>query len=117
MAASGDRLADALAGLYRIELELGAGWMATVSLAEDLQHHPRVAVKVLRPDLAATLGPERFLREITIAAGLSHPHIVPVHDSGEAAGLLYYVMPFIEGQSLRARLAAEGELPVPDAAR
>ena len=111
------RLQSALADRYTIERELGAGGMATVYLAEDLRHHRKVAVKVLRPELAATLGAERFLREVTIAANLQHPNILPVHDSGEAAGFLYYVMPFVEGHSLRERLAKEGELPVPEAAR
>src|SRR5947209_10163269 len=89
--------------------------MATVYLAEDLKHHRKVAIKVLKPDLAAALGPERFLREIEIAAGLSHPHILPLHDSGEAGGLLYYVMPFVEGESLRDRLNREQQLPLEDA--
>ena len=83
------RLTAALADRYIIERELGAGGMATVYLAEDLKHKRKVAVKVLRPELAATLGPERFVREIEIAAGLSHPHILPLHDSGEADGFLY----------------------------
>ena len=87
--------------------------MATVYLAEDLRHHRQVAVKVLRPELAATLGPERFLQEIEIAARLQHPHILPVHDSGEAGGFLYYVMPYVEGESLRARLAAAGRAADP----
>jgi len=91
--------------------------MATVYLAEDLKHKRKVAVKVLRPELAATLGPERFVREIEIAAGLSHPHILPLHDSGEADGFLYYVMPYIEGESLRERLDREGKLPVEDVVR
>jgi serine/threonine-protein kinase len=91
--------------------------MAVVYLAEDLRHHRQVAIKVLLPELAATIGPDRFLREIDIAAALTHPHILPVHDSGEADGFLYYVMPYIEGQSLKARLAAEGELPIEDAVR
>src|SRR5690349_24627453 len=91
--------------------------MATVYLARDLKHGRQVAIKVLRPEIAAALGPERFLREIEVAARLTHPHIVPLHDSGEAAGFLYYVMPFVEGQSLRARLVREGELPVPEAVR
>jgi len=112
-----ERLTAALADRYAIERELGQGGMATVYLAEDLRHHRKVAVKVLRPELAATLGSERFLREVTIAANLQHPNILPVHDSGEAAGFLYYVMPFVEGHSLRERLAKEGELPVPEAAR
>ncbi|MCZ6571068.1 MAG: protein kinase, partial [Deltaproteobacteria bacterium] len=112
-----DRLKAALAGRYAIEHELGAGGMATVYLAEDLKHHRKVAVKVLRPDLAAALGPERFLREIEIAAGLTHPHIVPLYDSGEADGFLFYVLPYIEGESLRAKLTREGELPITDAVR
>jgi tRNA A-37 threonylcarbamoyl transferase component Bud32 len=111
------RLQGALQDRYRLERELGQGGMATVYLAHDLKHDRDVALKVLRPELAATLGPERFLREIKIAAQLQHPNILPVHDSGEAAGFLYYVMPFVEGHSLRERLAKEGELPVPEAAR
>ncbi len=109
------RLSTALADRYAIEHELGAGGMATVYLAEDLKHHRKVAVKVLRPELAATLGPERFLREIEIAARLTHPHILPLHDSGEADGFLFYVMPYIEGESLRERLNRDRELPVGDA--
>jgi TolB-like protein len=106
------RLNTALSGRYRVERELGEGGMATVYLAEDLKHHRPVAIKVLKPDLAAALGGERFLREIEIAARLQHPHILPVHDSGEADGLLYYVMPFVEGESLAARISREGGLPV-----
>ena len=98
------RLSTALADRYVIERELGAGGMATVYLAEDVRHRRKVAVKVLRPELAATIGPERFIREIEIAAGLTHPHILPLHDSGEADGFLYYVMPYIEGESLRGQL-------------
>ena len=112
-----DRLKAALADRYAIREEIGAGGMATVYLAEDLKHHRKVAVKVLRPDLAATLGPERFLREIEVAAKLHHPHILPLYDSGEADGFLYYVMPYEEGQSLREKLAKEGELPVAEAVR
>jgi eukaryotic-like serine/threonine-protein kinase len=112
-----DRLKAALASRYTIEREVGAGGMATVFLAQDLRHERRVAVKVLRPELAATLGPDRFLREIKIAAQLQHPHILPLLDSGEADGFLYYVMPFIEGESLRDRLTRKGELPVPEAVR
>jgi eukaryotic-like serine/threonine-protein kinase len=112
-----DRLTGALADRYRLERELGAGGMATVYMAEDLKHHRHVAVKVLRPELAAALGTERFLREITIAANLQHPHIVPVYDSGEADGFLYYVMPYIEGSTLRALLVREGVLPVSEAVR
>ncbi|MEK7668280.1 MAG: protein kinase [Gemmatimonadota bacterium] len=117
MSAPLDRLAAALTGRYRLERELGAGGMATVYLAEDLRHQRKVAIKVLRPELAASLGAERFLREITIAANLTHPPILPLHDSGEADGFLFYVMPYVEGQSLRDRIAREGELPVTDAAR
>ena len=109
------RLATDLADRYRVELELGAGGMATVYLAQDLKHHREVALKVLRPELAAALGHERFLREIEIAAGLSHPHIVPLYDSGEAGGVLFYVMPFVEGESLRDRIRREKQLPLDDA--
>ena len=112
-----ERLALALAEHYRLERELGAGGMATVYAAEDLKHHRRVAIKVLRPDLAAAVGPERFQDEIEIAARLHHPHIVPVYDSGEAGGFLYYVMPLVEGQSLRERLQEGRPLPVNDVAR
>ena len=112
-----DRLKSALADRYAIEEEVGAGGMATVYLAEDLKHHRKVAVKVLRPELAAALGPERFLREIEIAARLQHPHILPLHDSGEADGFLYYVMPYVKGESLRERLAQHGELPIADAVK
>ncbi len=105
-----------LADRYRIERELGAGGMATVYLAEDLKHHRLVAIKVLREDLGVSLGPERFAREITIAAGLTHPLILAVHDSGEADGRLFYVMPFVDGPSLRQRLA-HGELPITESLR
>jgi serine/threonine-protein kinase len=111
------RLQAALADRYRIERELGQGGMATVYLAEDLKHHRQVAVKVLRPELAATLGPERFAREIEVAARLTHPHILGVLDSGEAGGFFYYVMPFVQGETLRDKLARGGELPVPEAVR
>ena len=107
----------AIADRYTIERELGRGGMATVYLAEDLKHHRKVAVKVLRPDLAAALGPARFLQEIEIAAQLQHPNILPLYDSGDAAGFLFYVMPHIDGPSLRDKLAKEGELPVADAVR
>lgn len=112
-----DNLKAALSGRYDIEREIGAGGMATVFLAHDVKHDRQVAVKVLRPDLSASLGAERFLREISIAAKLSHPHILPLYDSGEADGFLYFVMPFIEGESLRARLARTGELPIGEAIR
>ncbi|HWA40500.1 MAG TPA: protein kinase, partial [Gemmatimonadales bacterium] len=102
---------------YTLDREIGQGGMATVYLAEDIRHRRKVAVKVLRPELAASLGPDRFLREIEIAARLQHPHILPLLDSGESDGLLYYIMPFIEGESLRARLASQGQLPIPEAAR
>jgi eukaryotic-like serine/threonine-protein kinase len=111
------RLQAALAERYRIERELGQGGMATVYLAEDLKHHRRVALKVLRPELAATLGPERFGREIAVAARLQHPHILGLIDSGEAGGFFYYVMPYVQGETLRDRLARGGELPVPEAVR
>jgi tRNA A-37 threonylcarbamoyl transferase component Bud32 len=112
-----DRLQAALADRYRVERELGAGGMATVYLAEDLKHHRKVAVKVLHPELAAVLGAERFLVEIQTTANLQHPHILPLHDSGQAAGLLFYVMPYVEGESLRQRLARERQLPIDDAVR
>jgi serine/threonine-protein kinase len=111
------RLSDALGDRYRIERELGSGGMATVYLADDLRHHRRVAIKVLRPDLAAALGVSRFLREITTTASLRHPHIVPLYDSGEGGGVAYFVMPFVEGESLRDRLRREKQLPVQDALR
>ncbi len=108
------RLKSALASRYTIERELGAGGMATVYLAQDLKHDRNVAIKLLRPDLGEVIGADRFLREIEIAARLQHPHIVPLYDSGNADGLLYYVMPYVEGDSLRDRLDREGELPIPD---
>jgi serine/threonine protein kinase/tetratricopeptide (TPR) repeat protein len=111
------RLQDALPDRYRIERELGQGGMATVYLATDVKHGRSVAIKVLRPELALALGPERFLREITVAARLTHPNILPLHDSGEAGGLLYYVMPRIEGESLRERLDRDRQLPVDEALR
>ena len=104
--------AAVLADRYRVERELGSGGMAIVFLAHDLRHNRRVALKVLRPELAAALGRERFLREIQLTARLQHPHILPVFDSGESAGQLWYVMPYVEGETLRARLAREGRLPL-----
>lgn len=112
-----ERLSAALADRYRIVREIGAGGMATVYLAEDLKHGREVALKVLRPELAATMGPERFFREIQVAARLQHPHILPLHDSGEAEGFLYFVMPYVMGESLRERLSRLGELPIPDVVR
>ncbi|HEU4828560.1 MAG TPA: serine/threonine-protein kinase [Gemmatimonadales bacterium] len=112
-----ERLAAALEGRYAIVRELGAGGMATVYLASDLRHARSVAVKVLRPELAAVIGAERFLAEIRTTANLQHPHILPLHDSGEADSFLYYVMPLVEGESLRERLAREKQLPVRDAVR
>jgi tRNA A-37 threonylcarbamoyl transferase component Bud32/tetratricopeptide (TPR) repeat protein len=110
-----DRLSSALSESYRIERELGAGGMATVYLAQDLKHQRRVALKVLHPELAHALGPERFRREIEIAARLAHPHILTVFDSGDADGMLWYTMPFVEGESLRHRLEREHELSLEDA--
>ncbi len=111
------RLQQALADRYTIEREVGHGGMAVVYLAQDLKHHRPVAIKVLRPELAYAIGPERFLREIEIAARLSHPHILPLHDSGNADGVLYYVMPYVEGETLRDRLKREGKLGVEEAVR
>ena len=111
------RLATALADRYRIERELGAGGMATVYLAEDVKHQRKVALKVLKPELAAVLGAERFLAEIKVTANLQHPNLLPLFDSGEADGFLYYVMPYVEGETLRARLERERELPVDDVVR
>lgn len=112
-----ERLSKSLVDRYRVERELGHGGMAVVFLAHDLRHGRPVAVKVLRPELAAVLGSERFLREIQVAANLTHPHILPLLDSGEADGLLYYTMPFIEGPTLRRRLERERQLPLDDALR
>jgi len=112
-----DRLKAALADRYQIHGELGRGGMATVYLAEEPRHARRLALKVLHPHLAASLGTERFLREIKTTASLTHPHILPLFDSGEANGLLYYTMPYVEGQSLRARLAREAQLPIEEAIR
>ncbi|MGK2934397.1 MAG: protein kinase domain-containing protein, partial [Gemmatimonadaceae bacterium] len=109
-----DRLTTALADRYRIERELGQGGMATVYLAHDLRHDRQVAVKVLHPDLAAALGAERFLTEIKTTARLQHPHILPLLDSGAADGLLFYVMPYVSGETLRARLERERQLPLED---
>jgi serine/threonine protein kinase len=102
---------------YTVERELGKGGMATVYLAHDTRHDRQVALKVLRPDVAQSIGAERFLREIQLAAKLSHPHILPLFDSGEANGCLYYVMPNVEGFSLRDRLKTEAKLPIEEALR
>jgi serine/threonine protein kinase len=110
-------LKAALADRYEFDRELGRGGMATVYLARGLKHRRAVAVKLLRSELAGGIGPERFLREIEIAAGLSHPHILPLFDSGSTDGLLYYVMPYVEGESLRQRLDRERQLPIEDAVR
>jgi serine/threonine-protein kinase len=110
-----DRLNTGLTGRYRIERELGRGGMATVYLAHDLKHDRPVALKVLLPDLAHAVGPQRFLREITLAAQLQHPHILPVHDSGSVDGLLWYTMPYVAGESLRQRLTREPQLPLNEA--
>ena len=127
MTSSLDLLTAALADRYRIERELGQGGMATVYLADDLKHDRKVAVKVLRPELAAVIGAERFLSEIKTTAALQHPHILPLfrqRSSGGAGGrggrgssFLYYVMPYVEGESLRDRLTREKQLPIADAVR
>ena len=106
------RLNAALEGRYSIERELGEGGMATVYLADDLKHERKVALKVLKPELSHEIGVDRFLREIRIAAGLPHPNILPLFDSGEVDGLLYFVMPYVEGETLRHRLECERTLPV-----
>ncbi|MEO8193786.1 MAG: protein kinase [Gemmatimonadales bacterium] len=111
------RLATALESQYRIVEQIGIGGMATVYLAEDVRHHRNVAIKVLHPELSAVLGSERFLKEIELTANLQHPHILPLFDSGSADGLLFYVMPFIEGETLRGRLSREHQLPIPSAVR
>ena len=112
-----ERLRNALADRYRIERELGQGGMATVYLAQDLKHDRKVALKVLRPELAAVIGAERFLSEIKTTANLQHPHVLPLHDSGEADGFLFYVMPYVEGETVRDRIRHEKQLPVDDAVR
>jgi WD40 repeat protein len=117
MTTTADRIATALADRYRIERELGAGGMATVYLAEDLKHDRQVAIKVLRPELAAVLGADRFIQEIKTTASLQHPHILPLFDSGQADGFLFYVMPYIEGETLRDRLNRETQLGIDEAIR
>ncbi|MGH7293055.1 MAG: protein kinase domain-containing protein, partial [Myxococcota bacterium] len=110
-------LATALADRYRIERELGVGGTATVYLARDVKHGRDVAIKVMRPEIARTMGADRFIREIQLAAKLAHPHILPLFDSGEADGVLYYVTPRVEGRSVRERLDASKVLPVAEAVR
>jgi serine/threonine-protein kinase len=112
-----ENLRAALIGRYVVERELGRGGMATVFLARDVQHDRPVAIKVLHPALAVTLGQERFQREIRLAAGLQHPHILGVYDSGEANGQLWFAMPFVDGESLRDRLTRDRQLPIADAVR
>jgi len=117
MSETEERLRIALADRYRLERELGQGGMATVFLAEDLRHDRKVAIKVLKPELAAVIGAERFLREIKTIAGLQHPHILGLIDSGEVDGTAFFVMPFVEGESLRDLLQREKQLPIADAVR
>jgi serine/threonine-protein kinase len=109
------QLKVALADRYLIERELGQGGMATVYLAHDVKHERKVALKVLRPELAAVIGAERFLAEIKVTANLQHPHILPLHDSGEAESFLYYVMPYVEGETLRDKIQHEKQLAVDEA--
>ncbi|MFL5520126.1 MAG: serine/threonine-protein kinase [Gemmatimonadales bacterium] len=111
------RLSTALTERYRLERELGQGGMATVYLAQDLKHDRKVAIKVLHPELSAVIGGERFLAEIKVTANLQHPHILPLFDSGAADGLLFYVMPLVEGESLRTRMTREKQLGVEEAIR
>jgi serine/threonine-protein kinase len=112
MSVTEGRLRTALGRSYHLERELGAGGMATVYLAHDLKHDRQVAIKVLRPELAAVIGADRFLSEIKTTAKLQHPHILPLHDSGEANSFLYYVMPLIEGETVRDRITREKQLPM-----
>ena len=112
-----ERFNEALRDRYRVERQLGEGGMATVYQAHDLRHDRKVALKVLKPELAAVIGAERFLAEIKLTANLQHPHILPLFDSGEADSYLFYVMPFVEDDTLRDRLTREKQLPVPDAMR
>ncbi len=117
MSQNTSRLSTALADRYKIESHLGEGGMANVYLAEDLKHKRKVAVKVLRPEIAAVLGAERFVQEITTTANLQHPHILPLFDSGEADGFLYYVMPYVEGETLRDKLNRETQLGIEEAVK
>jgi len=111
------QLKESLADRYEVEREIGAGGMATVYLARDIRHDRHVALKLLNPELGAVLGVERFLAEIKVTANLQHPNLLPLFDSGAADGLLFYVMPFVEGESLRARLEREKQLPIDEAIR
>src|SRR3977135_553142 len=111
------QLNSALTGRYEIEREIGMGGMATVYLPRDIKHDRRVALKLLNPELGAVLGVERFLSEIKVTANLQHPNLLPLFDSGAANGLLFYVMPYVEGETLRARLDREKQLPVEEAVR
>src|SRR5512138_1137332 len=111
------QLSASLAGRYTIDREIGAGGMATVYLAHDVRHDRPVALKVLKPELGAVLGTERFLGEIRVTANLQHPNLLPLFDSGEADGLLFYVMPYVEGETLRHRLQAAPQLPVDETVR
>src|SRR5687768_12998550 len=111
------RLTTAISDRYTLLHEVGQGGMATVYLAEDVRHHRKVAIKVLHPELSAVLGGDRFLKEIELTANLQHPHILPLFDSGSAHGLLYYVMPYVEGETLRGLLARERQLPIATAVR
>ena len=111
------QLATSLTDRYQIDREIGRGGMATVFLARDVKHDRQVALKVLDPELGAVLGAERFLAEIKVTANLQHPNLLPLFDSGEAGGLLFYVMPYVEGETLRARLEREKQLPVDEAIR
>jgi serine/threonine-protein kinase len=113
----GERLKAALADRYQVEEEIGSGGMATVYLVHDLKYDRKVAVKVLKPELAAVVGTEQFLAEIRTTANLQHPHILPLFDSGEADGFLFYFMPYVEGESLRVRIDRLGQLPVEEAIR
>ena len=109
------RLESALAGRYRIEREIGRGGMATVYLADDVKHHRPVALKVLHSELASTIGPDRFLREVDVVASLNHPRILPLYDSGDANGFLFFVMPYVQGESLRVTMDREKQLRIDDA--
>src|SRR6185312_12743253 len=112
-----DHLKAALADRYLLERELGAGGMATVYLAHDPRHNRKVAIKIMRPEVATVIGSERFLKEIETTANLQHPHILPLFDSGRVDGTVFYVMPYVQGESLRSRLGRETRLPVVDAVR